>query len=550
MSALPVPFLSSNRCALLLTDDLLCVYKISGKRVSLIEASPWRGGEFEGQIADILIRESLGADVVILNDAVEQHYRKEKVPNITLLDKANVVQRRLNVAFPYYPVRAAMPLGGKRKRGAPDAQKDGDLYLFAAVPPTDTFAKVVRVIERSGLAVAGYGLLPVESSSMVKELADRIAKKRQSRDAAVWSVLIGQHRGGGLRQIVIKNGELALTRVTPISEPEQTDSETWAGEVSHEFQSTLSYLSRFGYSPQDGLNVIAVAGRGVASSLEAMISVPCDYTALTVSEAASLLGMRTNVEDGDHFSDVLHVGWAAKKLRFTLPLVSRELQRVSQPRQVASYAMILLALAFGYFAFSISVQAQSLFASSQNMEVAMQQKAKIESLYAAEVQRKEAMGIDVTLIKGALAVHETLSKNMNDPLDILKKVSHELKTLRVDGLEFSSSPFEDPTSKTSEKPTSPDGGSPVREATLLLKISFAGTVKPQDGNTELEQLRDRLAAALPEYDVSIKKNLADLTYRGEITSETGVTAAARAASERYLSEIEIKRVRNAQDSRK
>lgn len=551
MSGFVIPFLSSNRCALLLTDDLLCIYKVSGRKVSLLETVPWRGGEFDSRVADILIRESGGADIVILNDAVEQHYRKEKVPNITLLDKANVVQRRLNVAFPYYPVRAAMLLKTKGGNGGAGASKDGELYLFAAVPPTDTFTKVVSVVERSGLAAVGYGLLPVESASLVKELADKIAKRRETRDAAVWSVLIGQHRGGGLRQIVVKNGELALTRVTPISEPDQVEAGAWAGDVSHEFQATLSYLSRFGYSPQDGLNVMVVAGDGLASSLEEMISVPCDYTALTVSEAAGLLGMRTSLVDGDHFSDALHVAWSAQKFQLTLPLVSKELQRVSKPRRIAVSAMILLALGFSYFAFSISLQAQTLFASSQNIEVAMQQKAKIEAIYAAEVQRKEAMGIDVPLIKGALAVHKDLERKMNDPLIALEKVSYALKTLRVDGFEFSNDPLgDDAAPSAAGAPPAPADPLAVRGSTLLLKISFAGTVKPQDGNAELEDLKQRLAAALPDYDVSIKKSLADLTYRGEVTSETGVTAAARAAADRYLSEIEIKKVRNAENSGK
>lgn len=321
--------------------------------------------------------------------------------------------------------------------------------------------------------------------------------------------------------------------------------------MSHEFQATLSYLSRFGYSPQDGLNVIVIAGDSLASSLEEMISVPCDYTALTVSEAAKLLGMRTSPADGDHFSDALHVAWSAQKFQLTLPLVSRELQKVSKPRKIASSAMLLLSLGFSYFAFSISLEAQTLFASSQNMEVVMQQKAKIEAVYAAEVQRKEAMGIDVLLIKGALAVHEDLKRKMTNPLVVLEKISYSLKALRIDGFEFVNDPLGDDVVASSAGaqpvPTDPLA---IRGSSFLLKISFSGTVKPQDGNAELEDLRQRLARALPEYDVSIRKNLADLTYRGEVTSETGVTAAARAAADRYLSEIEIKKVRNAENSGK
>lgn len=75
---------------------------------------------------------------------------------------------------------------------------------------------------------------------------------------------------------------------------------------------------------------------------------------------------------------------------------------------------------------------------------------------------------------------------------------------------------------------------------MVLKFSFPGTVLPQDGNAEIKALTERLNDALPGYEVSVRKDLVDLTWRGQMTEETGVNAKVRMASERYQAEVSIK----------
>lgn len=496
------------------------------------------------------VRRGGGRPVVILNDAVEQHYRKEKIPHITLMDRASVVQRRLMVAFPHYSTRAAMVLkGGARSSfvgGGKDssAKGDGQVYLFAAVPPTDAFSKVLGAVSRSGVVVDGYGLLPVESADMVKKLTDKLAKQKQIKDTSVWSVLIGQHHGGGLRQIVIKNGELALTRITPVPVPDDVDAGHWAGDVAHEFQATLSYLTRFGYSPDDGLNVIVVGNTFYGEQLEEMISVPCSYHSISVTEASGLLGMSI-VGDDVHYADFLHAAWIAGKTSLTLSLVSSDLKKISTPRKAASVAMLLLTLGVGYEAFVVSNEAQAVYAISKNTEIAKERRAEIERLYMQEIARKEGLGIDVKLIQGALAVDKDIKGQVFDPLIPIDKVSRQLRSLRVDGFEFLNVPQVDAAPNPD-----PAASAPNRKTELRLRFSFAGTVKPQDGNKELYDLRQRLESVLPapDYQVTVSKELVDLSYTGEVTSEVGLTAIQRKAAERFTGEILIQKVRNAGNS--
>ena len=68
----------SSKCVLLLTDDTLCIYEAGAKGVVLAESFGWRIPDFETLVANALNRIAGDGLVYILNDGVEQHYRKEK----------------------------------------------------------------------------------------------------------------------------------------------------------------------------------------------------------------------------------------------------------------------------------------------------------------------------------------------------------------------------------------------------------------------------------------------------------------------------------------
>ena len=542
MAAVSLPFLSPARCVLLITDDALCVYDVSARGSILVETLAWKSPDFINTLSDLI--RGIGKSVLVLNDAVEQHYRKEKVPKIAMFDQANVVKRRLNVAFPNYPIKAALEIKDKTKGGfslkkAPSKEemvKEGQLYLFAAIPSSDAFAKTLEAINRSGVGIAGYCLLPVESSDLVKDLSDKLSKQKRVKNGAIWSVLIGQHHSGGLRQIVTKNGELALTRITPIILPEEGDVAGWCADVAQEFQATLTYLSRFGYNTEDGLNVIMIGNPALGAQIESMINTPCTYYTMTATQAAGLLGINLGRDADNHYVDPLHAAWAGRKTRPILQLKSRDMERVSQPRKIATAAMVILSLGVGGVGFFASKEAQALYAANKNFQVAQEQRKKIEDIYMDELRRKEEMGIDVKLIQGSISIYNGIKAEKVDPLPMLRVVADELRNLRIDGFDFTN-----PGVDFVADPTNPTATKPPRNFSMILEFSYAGTVKPQDGNAELKEFVDRLAPKLPGFEVGIKKKLQEMSYLGEMTEETGITAASRKSADRYLAEVEIKK---------
>lgn len=546
MGSVSLPFLTPSRAVIMMMDDGVFVHKVSGSSAAFVGSVFWRASDFEARLVAI-IEQSGASSVIILNDAVEQHYRKERIVIPTSFDKANIIKRRLNVAFPNYPMRAAVELKEATVLAKSQDDKDGgkgNVYLFAAAPSTETFSRVVRAVSLTECSISGYGLLPVEAAGMVKLLSQKLASRWGGTSGAAWSILVGQHRGGGLRQIVIRGSELALTRVTPVDEPKEGRADVWAADVSQELQATLSYLARFGYVPEDGLNIIVMGDKNYVDVLDGMITVPCNFESIATSEAARLLGLSVPADDAGHFSDVIHAGWIGKKMSLSLPLTSKEISEVSNPRRVASVAMLVLTLAFGAALFETSNQGQQLYQDTQNLEVAKTRLVEIERLYQEEIKRKEAMGVDVNLIRGALDIDGRVKRQHIDVLDVLKEVSREMDTLRMDSFEFKnegnvlwSSP------DATQKP-------PVRAATFNLKFSFAGNINPKDGNKEMFDLSTRLAERLKPmgYSVKVSEPLQNLTYTGEVDKEVGLTANQRALSERFSAEILIQKVDYAQNT--
>lgn len=535
-----IPFFPPSRAVIMMMDDGVCVHRVANGSSQYIDSVSWRQSDFELRLTEVL-NDAKVTSVLILNDAVEQHYRKERILVPTSFDKANIIKRRLNVAFPSYPMRAAIELKEQPSNAKKKDDKDADKskpYLFAASPSTETFSRLIRSVRNTDYNLFGYGLLPIESAGMLKALAQKLAEKRKAPSKAEWTILVGQHRGGGLRQIVVRNSELALTRVTPVEEPKEGFSDVWAKDVSRELQATLSYLSRFGYSPDDGLNIIIIGSKEFADVLDGMISVPSNFESLSPGEAAKILGLKLSFADGDHFSDGLHAAWSGRKLTLDLPLSSREISDISGPRKIASVGMILLTCVLGLALYQSSLEAQGLYENARNLEVSNRQLAVIADIYQKEIDNKSALGIDVNKITSSLDIDGRIQRQHIDVLGLLKTVSGEMNNLRLDAFDFRN---EGDVLWTSPSKTDLP---PTRKATLELSFSFAGNTNPEDGNKEMADLVERLNSKLRsmDYIASVSVQLQNLTFSGAVDREVGLTANLRALSERYTSKILIQKV--------
>lgn len=529
---------SPSRCVLLLSDEGLSIYDMGASRSALVDTLPWNTQDFEDSVAEIVKKRCRGKSILILNDMVEQHYRKERVPKVSPFDKANVLKRRVSAAFPSYPIRSAIKL----KEKAPHREGQtlgGEIYLLAAVPFSESIRKTLSAVQRCYASISGFCLLPVESATMVHTLSKKLAKAGEK--PSVWAVFVGQHQSGGLRQIVTKNGELALTRMTPISDSD-VDHELWSSEVANEIKGTMSYLSRFGYDPADGLDVVVIANNSVADKIGAKVDFDCNLSVLTAIEAANLIGVRIGRQEDDRYADPLHVAWAGKKSSFAMPLSAPQIENISGPAKMATAASVILLVGCGFFAYQASVTAGKYAKYSEELDAARQSLAVIKTEHEQEIAQKNAMGIDFLLIESSTGVYDKLDKQSMKPLRVIDAIGRALgPDLHITSLEArpigEAVPLVTPADQPMMDPSQPV---PNRQYEVVIRIVLPASLAPEVGVGEVNALEQRLKESLPQHRVSIIKQVADMSYTGNFVGEATSQIRRDQEKQDYEAQIMIK----------
>ncbi|WP_435642030.1 hypothetical protein [Micavibrio aeruginosavorus] len=522
----------------MISDDALYVYDVGGK-VRLVDTVPWATRDFEQTVSGLIRRECGGKAVMIVNDMTDQLFKGgQRIPKVGPMDKANVVARKLAVAFPNYPIRGALALkdAGPRKTGAAAAKVGGGLYLFAAVPMSEPVQKTIGAVKASMSSIAGFTLLPVESSDMVRVLAEKAAKREKTKSR--WAVLIGQHQSGGLRQVITRDGQLAMTRMTPVTDL-STDPNAWVAEVAQEFKATISYLSRFGYSAGDGTDVFVITTPQAGEMLRQRIDVPCNMHNYTVGEAARELGFSIGIQENQYHADPLHASWIGRKSRLILPMVAADINKIYGPRQAATFAGLLLFCGAAYLGWQLADNAQAWFTAKDDLVSQQRLRINVNQEYEIEVARMNALGVDIKLIQSSLETYKTLEAESLRPLPILRKVGDALGAeLRLDTMKIERVTPTLPDDPYAVAEMTPEQKAPTLKASL--QLSFPGTVDPLVAKREVNDLQARLRAALPGYDVAIPRPVGDLVYE-EVEGGTGMPGAqgSQAPLEDHVAELLI-----------
>lgn len=532
--------LSPSRCILLLSDEGLGIYDALSGRTQLVESVPWNTQDFEEAVVEVIKKRCRGKSVLVFNDMVEQHYRKERVPKVSPFDKANVLKRRVAAAFPSYPIRSAIKL--KEKAPPRDQGASGDIYLLAAVPLSENVRKTLNAVQKTYYSVAGFCLLPVEAASMVHVLSKKLAKVTEK--ASTWSIFVGQHQNGGLRQIVTKNGELALTRMTPIVDTD-IDHDLWSSEVAGELRGTMSYLSRFGFDPNDGLDVIVIANNSVADKVAAKIDFDCNLSVLTSGEAASLLNLKIGRQDDQRYADPLHVAWVGKKKAYTMPLQSAQLESIAGPAKYATAASLVLLAGCAYFGYEAFSSATQWAENNTALTRAQEALAVVKQEHEGEVAKKSQAGVDFLLIENSTKVYAKLEKQSMRPLPVFDMIGRSLgPDIHLKSLEVKpvvTSALETAPADPAQAPD-PSAEQPQKQYEVVIKITFPPELAPEKGVQKISELEKRLKANLPNHSVSIIKQVADLSYTGNFVGEATSQKKVDEQKQDYEAQILIKGV--------
>ena len=526
--------MSPNRTVLLIGDEALYIYSVTARAARFIDAVTWGGDDFVPTVERLLRKECGGKPVLILNDMTDQYFKGgQRLPNVGVMDKQGVLKRKLQVAFPNYPIRGALQMNRKRgDRPAPGADKaagtrlTSDVYLFAGVPMSEPLSQTFDAVKASMVAVAGFTLLPVESSDMVNALSEKLAGKE--RRPGQWAIFIGQHQSGALRQVVTRNGQLAMTRITTVQSSE-TDPEAWARDVYQEFKATLGYLSRYGYSADDGTDLMVVAAPDAGEALGRIIDLPCNYHSFTSKEAARLLGMNLGVQESSPLADPLHAAWCGRKTFFILKMDGGNLNGAHQWRQVAAASVLVLLAGTAYLAWDVASGSNALISKQTEISEQKRTLGQVQAEYDEELRRLNEMGYDIKLIRAGVDSFNALEKKRMDTMSLLKRVSDGLgDELRVDKIlvrdlahnvaQKSSFNVERLRGVTLGATGQPEVVSDV-ETTIYM--SFPQTLTQKEGRKRVDDLERRLKALMPTSTVWVERNVGSKDYAETTSGEVG-----------------------------
>jgi len=282
--------------------------------------------------------------LVVVGDLLEQSYRKEAVPRLNRFDRAKVLKRRLERAFPGTPLKVALKLADDPEE--PRSQN----FLLVGVPPAadwDRWLGFLRSLENPVLALT---LLPIEAAGMVTRLVRALMPA--GRQPHSWAILISRQRTGGFRQIVVDQGELVLTRLTPSLAADAGPAGV-AAEIRQELQATLGYMTRLGYRAGSSLDIVVLGDDELRARLDDGGPLPGQLAVVTAAEAAAILGVGAPGRADDVDGALLAAVWVGARRWPTLQLLPSDLRVRKAQRQALRWATAgLTASALGLISYS------------------------------------------------------------------------------------------------------------------------------------------------------------------------------------------------------
>lgn len=521
--------LSSSRIVLIMSDEGLQIYQVSGAGIKEIEFVSWDTDSFKEYVQHILANKCKKKPVVIFNDMVEQHYRKERIPKVGFGDKSSIIKSRLNYVFPNNQIRAALKLNKKF-----NTEGGGDPYLFAAIPKSESFNKTFSAVLASGSKLVGFYLLPIEGTALIEQLSKKLNKGNKTQ--SVWTIFIGQQSNGGLRQIVTRNGELALTRMTPIVDTD-IEASLWANEVSEELEATMSYLSRFGYKKEDGLDIVIISNSSTHADLQQIINVEADLRLMSSKDVADMVGARIGMPTDLRYTDPLYAAYLGRKARFLLPMQSNAIDSVTRPRKIAGFVTMGLLAACAYVGFLSFQNVTKYVELKDSLSVTQQQLKTQEREYKIQADKMKELGVDLLMVDSALKNYYELDQKKVSILPFLNKVASSLgPDLTISSISVEAIENDNQVDAYGYAIEGETEGKKVLLNTNVM-LTFPPTISAEEGVKEVENLVARLSENLEGFNVEIARQVAGMSYTGNVTG--GTAQSSDDGPEDYVAEINI-----------
>ncbi len=399
-------------------DDNVVLTRFLNRKVE----NAWLGSP-DPALAQEELGEALATDpkarISVIFDTLDQSFKEEELPKVSVLDRRKVLARHINMAFPGQNLRGA--------RLVTQTPKKTLIYELASVPLDGRVPGWIDFAQSLPNEKAGFFALAGENADISRALAPKDAVAPEGGNH--WRHFIGINVTGGLRQIIEKNDRLSLTRLTQ-APPADTPPGEFADMIIRDFKATITYIRRLGYQVGEALDVVVLTSVANKSALEDITwDGARSVTVYTPHEAGLMLGLGSLGREDQAFCDVLHAAWFSSKGKPTLPLTRslamgdtkddlREITYLAAPYAAAA-AMVALVGWAGWTGYE-------LYDYASRNEIVQAQLSR----QAAQLQEKtlKLTGFPYTAaqVRNVLEVEGSLDAGKTDLAPILKKVASSL----------------------------------------------------------------------------------------------------------------------------
>lgn len=441
--------------------------------------------------------EDTNAPLVMVVDTMDQTYLPQTLPPVTSLSVGKLIKRRLEREFPDEEIRGALPLGRESK-----GRKDWH-YLIIALEKTPALAQWLDYLDTLPNWLSGIYLIPVEMEMFIR-LLDKSLYAGQTYKAPEWQFIVSYNKVSGFRQVILRKGRIALTRVgQPIGE---LTPEVIAGNIEQEAQNTMEYLKRMGYQAQDELHLYVIASEAINKYIEPERLRVTKAHHLTPHMVGEMLGLAGATQMGDQYGDVVLATVIGAARQHVLKLITKSAQKLDTLFKLKVGQRIAISIFTGAlvsYVGSTMYDIKTIINDIDSLETSRNAKQRELDALKAEVAKAPE---DIDRITDMVELYELLTKRAAMPLPLIDRLSRVLTDdVRVKGLSWEV--VENAAKSTSNKNNNERSGKEKEDeedttVMLRLQVQFSKDTDEQKRFIKMaEEWRQKMKAALDAKDV-------------------------------------------------
>jgi hypothetical protein len=479
-----------GRFVLILGDDGAILVFLQGGKVQRRLFAPSSQPEHVKTLRE-LMETHPHAPLYVLLDVIDQQYVKQTFPPVSSLSVNKLVQRRLDRDFPPEDIKGYMRLG-REKTGRKEWQ-----FLLVSIAKTPLLQSWLDVLMELPNAFKGTFLTPIEAQHILPSIANTLSA-RGADAASPWKLIISHHKVGGYRQIVLRDGKLAFTRLTQA--PDDTNPAISAGSIEQEIQNTIDYLRRLDFIDNQQMSIYAIVSQEIKALLDLRRFGTASSNVLTPFELSNEMALEQAALSADRYGDVVMAtlfGQTAKPVQAFMPVYAAELAKWTKLRQAA----VTAAGVIGVGCLLMATSALVGYFSASSEANAMKEELRTEESRLAQVQGTiKALDDDANLAASVAALYKIYTPDDFSLTEFLTQLAGKLpEEARLTSLEWKRTNLPLMSPQGMPQPASPTA-LPF-EATL--NFEFIGNYKDQEElQRAMEAFDASLKLALTDYDIT------------------------------------------------